>query len=602
MNDDFQQPQQQLQQPLPAEPEPIAPPMPGQIISGSPNVSNGPISPADPVGPSNPMPQPGPVVSGGSMPPMPAGPPPSNPVPPMPGGPMAPASAPPSGGGKRWLKIVIFILVLILIAAGGWFAYQKLVAKKSAGKTTIKHSDVANLNIGILNADYGSLYPNMSTSSYAYLVNAQMFDGLVKYQNQGKIVPDLATKWSNPDSSTWLFTIQNGVKFHDGHTLTPADVKYSLDAVKASNSDLAQTFTDTIASVDTVGDNQIKITTSKPDPALLNKLTFLYVIDHNLPASDEPSQAGTGPYEIKSGTTPSATSVQMTAFNSYFGGRPTTAALNFGSAADSDALISGLNDGSYDIAGPVSLSQAKAETNATQFITSQPDVYYVGFNTVKTGPLQNKKVREAIRYALSAQSIGNAHNTQITPNSQLVPSTLAGYDPSIKPYKQDVAKAKKLLAEAGYSNGLPLTLSTAESPQATNEIVKELKSVGITATVDQHADFNQFVSSFNSGQDAMFVVDYGSNFMDAGDIYANTLVSANYSSSKLADLLTQASTETDQSQRQKLLQSAGKVVDQDIAAVSLYTINDIWLMNKPYVIKQDLPNAGISANFLRVQQ
>lgn len=564
-----EQPAQPSQPPLPAEPAPITPPMPGQVITGG---------------------QSGPAYG------------PGVPPPPMAGGPMAPASAPPSGGGNRWFKILAAVIAVIVVIVIGLVVYQKL-SNKNSGNAPVVRAGIDKLNIGILNADFGGLYPSMTTTSDSYLINAQMFDGLVRYQEKGKIAPDLATKWSNPDAKTWLFTIRSGVKFHDGHTLAPADVKYSLDTVKASNTDLSQTYADTIATVDTVGNDQVKITTTKPDPALLNKLAFLYVIDQKAPEGSDASQAGTGPYEIKSGTTPTTASVQMTAFNDYFGGKPTTQALNFANVDASSTMITDFNAGKYDIVGPVSFSQAEStEAGTSLFVTSRPDVYYVGFNTVKAGPLQNKQVREAIRYALSPDSIGDAHNTQVTADSQLVPASFSGYNTSIKPYGQDTAKAKKLLAEAGYGGGLTLTLSTAESSQATNEIVNELKGVGITVNVDQHNDLDQFVSGFNAGQDQMFVVDYSSNFMDAGDVYANALATANYGSTKLTGLLSQASTEMNQSKRQKLLQDAGKVVDQDVAVVPLYTSEDTWLMDKTYVIKQDLPNAALSVYFSGVQQ
>lgn len=585
MDNDFQpgnQPAPQPQQPQapqqpqpPAQPAPIAPPMPGQVITG------GPSGPTSPTGQVNPGMPPQPVL----------------------GGPVAPASVPPSGSGKQRLKIIAIVIAIILIALIGFLIYQKSTNKKSTGGTTVTRTDIDKLNIAILNADFGGLYPKMPTTSDSYLINAQLFDGLVKYQGKGKVVPDLATKWSNPDNQTWLFTIKSGVKYHDGNSLAPADVKYSLDTVKASNSELAQTFADTIASVDVVGKNQVKITTTKPDPALLNKLAFLYVIDPKLPETADLSQAGTGPYEIKADTAPNGTSVQMTAFNGYHGGQPTTKALSFVSVDASSTMITNFNAGKYNIVGPVSFSQAEqAATGTTLFVSTHPDVYYAGFNTVKAGPLQNKKVREAIRYALSPDLIGDAHNTQVTPDGQLAPASILGYNTSIKAYKQDASKAKKLLSQAGYPDGLTIKLSAAEPSQVTDEIVKELKSVGITATLDPRADINQLVSSFNSGQDEMFVVDYSSNFMDAGDIYANTLVGANYNNPKLTDLLAQASTEVNQSKRQKLLQDAAKIIDQDVAAVPLYTANDIWMTDKPYAIKQDLPNAGISVDFSGVQQ
>ncbi|HET7060512.1 MAG TPA: ABC transporter substrate-binding protein [Candidatus Saccharimonadales bacterium] len=504
-------------------------------------------------------------------------------------------------GGKRWLKTLITIIIIALLAVGGWFAYKQFLQKKPAAPATVQNKNIPLLKVGILDADYGNLYPDMSASEYGYLINSQMFEGLVRYENKSKLIPDLASNWSNPDDNTWVFTIKDGIKFHDGHTLAPADVKYSLDTVMASNSDLAQTFAGTIASVDVGGNNQVKITTKQPDPTLLNKLAFLYIIDANLPKGDNPSLAGTGPYQIKSGTTPTSTNVQMVAFNGYHGGQPSTKALDFGSKDTATALVKAFQAHQFNIVGPIPPAQAKKVAGSTEFVTTEPDVDFIGFNTVKTGPLQNKLVRQAIRYAVNPQNIGQARGNQTTPVGQLIPEAIPGYNPAIKPYKQNVEKAKQLLAQAGYPNGLTLTLTTSDPAAQTDAIVNDLKQAGITVKVDQHNDFDEFIDFFNSGKAEMYTVDYTSDTLDGLDIYTTTLPAANYNNPKLTDLLNQANTTVDPAKRLKLLQQAATIVDQDVAVVPLTTEDNVWLMDKPYAIQQDMPSSFISVYFYKVQ-
>lgn len=506
-----------------------------------------------------------------------------------------------SGGGKkRGFKTLIIIVILLLVAGGGWYAYHKH-KDNSKPKATAQSKDIPLLKIGVVSADFGKLYPSIDSSEYSLFTNAQMFEGLVRYEDQNKIVPDLASTWTNPDSKTWLFTLKSGIKFHDGHTMTANDVKYSINQVIANNPDFAGTFTDTIASVDVVNDNQVKITTTQPDPVLLNKLAFLYVIDANLPKGDEPSQAGTGPYEIKPGTTPTSSSVQMVAFNGYHEGVPTTKALDVGTEPDSSSMVKAFNAGKYNIVGTISPGDiAKAKKGTTEFNSSDPDVAYIGFNTVKPGPLQNKLVREAIRYAVNPRAIGDANGQQAEPFNQLIPQAIPGYNPSIPQYKQNIAKAKQLLAQAGYPNGLTLRLSTASDPREGTEIANELKQAGITLTIDQHNDFDEFISYFSSGQADMYQVDYSSNTLDGLDVLTQTLSDSYYNNPKFTALLNQATTETDPARRLKSLQEASAIADQDIATVPLFTENNIWLMDKPYAIKQDLPNSLISVYFYTV--
>ncbi len=514
--------------------------------------------------------------------------------------PSQPVRPPQAKRKRRWPVVVLVVLLVAALAGGGWFFYNRHhdTSKKAVGSNS---HDIPILKIGIESASYGELYPEMSPSSYSFLTNAQMFEGLVRYENKSNLVPALATNWSNPDSKTWIFTLRKDVKFHDGHTMTAKDVKYSLDKITANEtSDLTDTFASTISSVDVVDGNKVKITTKEDDPTLLNRLNFLYIIDSDLPAGQEPSMAGTGPYMIKPGTKPSDTNVQMVAFDQYHGGRPKVRALSFGNEDSDSALLKAFKNGTYNIIGAVPVSEAKSVKGATEFISAEPDVNFLGFNTVKPGPLQNKQVREAVRYAVDPAAIGKARGNEITLLSQMIPESIPGYNPAIMPYKRDVAKAKKLLADAGYPNGLTLRLSTTDSDDAIKAVTDGLEEAGINVSIDKHPDFDEFINYFSNGQAEMYTVDYSSDTLDGLDIYTTTLDSANYDNPKLTALLDQAGQATDPAKRLKLLQDAAVVIDQDVAVVPLSTENDIWLMDRNYAIKQDMPSSFMSVYFYKV--
>lgn len=545
-------------------------------------------------------PQPGEVI--GAMPDQPAAPD----EPSVPSAPDTPAARPAtggSGGGKSWLRWLLFIIVIAALGYGGWWYYQHKVKNSSTtAKTASQSKDVPLLRIGVRQADYGDLYPDISQNDYALSVNSQIFEGLVRYEDKSKIVPDLASDWTNPDDNTWVFTVRKGIKFHDGHTLAPSDVKASLDEAVAGTSGFDQNFAGTIASVSLVGSDKVKITTKSPDPTLLNKLTFLYIIDANLPKGAEPSMAGTGPYKIKPGTKPTDKNYQMVAFDQYHFGRPTTRALDFGNQDGSAGLIKVFNGGKYDIAGSIDPDKIQQAKNATTFKVDEADTLFIGLNSVNQGPMQNKLVREAIRYAVDAKAIGKANNGAIiTPLSQMIPPSIPGYNPAITPYKYDVAKAKQLIAQAGYPNGLTLTLSASElDTQEANEIASELKQVGITVTTDFHKDFDEFISYFSSGKAQMFVIDYSSDTLDGADIYNTTLPSANYNNPKVTDLLNEATTTVNPANRLKLLQQASSIVDQDVAIIPLGSTSDLWVINKNYSIRQDAPSGIFPVYFYKV--
>lgn len=505
-------------------------------------------------------------------------------------------------GGKRGLKLLILLIIIALLAGGGWYAYrQHQDSRKAAQTASVKNKDIPLLRIGIQSATYGGVYPDMSVNDYGISVNSQMFEGLVRYEDKSKIVPDLASTWTNPNDSTWIFTIKSGIKFHDGHTMAASDVKASLEKIMATDSDFSQTFASTIASVSLVGKDQVKITTKSPDPTLLNKLAFLYVVDANLPKGTEPSQAGTGPYEIKPGTKPTDKDYQMVAFDGYHFGRPTTRALTFGNQNDNANLIKAFNAGQYDIVGTIAPDAVKNLKNAKLFEVSEADTTFIGFNMVAAGPLQNKQVREAIRYAVNTEAIAKANDEVITPASQLIPPSIPGYNPAISPYKTNIAKAKQLLTQAGYPSGLTIrfSISDADTKEAA-EIAAELKQVGITVTIDKHEDFDEFINYFSSGKAEMFTIAYASDTLDGLDVYNTTLSADNYNNPKVTSLLDQANMAVNPATRLKLLQQVSTIVDQDAAVVPFGSTSDLWVMNKDYAIRQNTPTGYIPVYFYTV--
>ena len=100
----------------------------------------------------------------------------------------------------------------------------------------------------------------------------------------------------------------------------------------------------------------------------------------------------------------------------------------------------------------------------------------------------------------------------------------------------------------------------------------------------------------------MFDIDYSSDTLDGLDIYTTTLPSANYNNPKVTDLLNQASTTVDPAKRLKLLQDAAVIIDQDVPVIPLYSVSDVWLTDKNYVMQQDMPSSLLSVYFSKVQQ
>jgi ABC-type transport system substrate-binding protein len=279
----------------------------------------------------------------------------------------------------------------------------------------------------------------------------------------------------------------------------------------------------------------------------------------------------------------------------------TTKAVNFGSTDTADALIKAYKAGKYDIIGAVPIDQASQVSGATRFVSVEPEVDFLGLNSVQPGPLQNKLVREAIAYAVDPAALGKAAGSDITPLNQLIPPSIPGYNPAIPSYKHDVNKAQQLLIQAGYPKGITLQFASSSEQALATELAKELKEANITLTLKNYDNFDNFINDFTAGKNQMYYLVYTSDILDGLDIYNSTLVGTqNYKNPKLDAVLKQANDTVDPAKRLKLLQSAAVIINQDVAAVPLYSANNLWLMNKDYAVKQDMPSSFLSVYFYKV--
>ena len=504
-------------------------------------------------------------------------------------------------GMKKWLKALILLIVLALIAAAAWYFLVKKDENSQTNQATEQSKEVDMLSIGLVLPDYDAIFPNITAAtSYGNMINAQMFESLVRYENKSKIVPLLATDWTNPDDKTWVFSIKSGVKFHNGNEVQAEDVKYSIETIIKSKSDFADTFTSTIDSVNILDDGKVQIKTNLPDPSLLNKLAVLYIIDDDAPKGSELSLAGSGPFQIKTGTKPSKSEVHMVAYDDYHGGRPTTRAVYFGSEKNDQELAKAFSEGKYNLIGAVPIDTAN-QIGSTQFVTSESEVAFLGLNAVKSGPLSKKEVREAIRYAVDPIKLGEAQGDKVTPLNQLIPDSIPGYNPTIPLYERDVAKAKQLLTKAGYPDGVTIRFTHSSDEELADELARELKEAGINLKIDFRTDFNEFIDFFLSGDAEMYYVVYASDTLDGLDVLLTTLPPSNYDSAPLNKLLEEAEETVDPARRLDVLQDAGAIIDDDIPAIPLSTRDSIWLMDRDYQITQDMPSSFLSAYLYKVQ-
>ncbi len=539
----------------------------------------------------------------------------ANPTPPSPQPteqqPPAPTPTPEPEKRKFAKKPILIILAVILIIGGGIFALTQANKKTQAPPEVVKN-EIPLITYGTADGAVGSIYPSMPLFTTNTEINSQIFEGLVQFENGTKITPLLAASWTNPDDTTWVFNLKQNVKFHSGRPMTAKDVKFSLEGFKDNkvwNDGTGNIFGSTIKKVDVVNDYQVKITTHGPDPILLNRLVFLYIIDSQSKEKDSPVN-GTGAYTIKPDTKPTDTKTELVAFDGYHGGRPLTRALVFRFYEDDkdksgeEKLTEARLKGQVSIAGDV-FDQAnvdKLKVDSANLPIQDIGLYNLSPNVNKAGsPLAKLKVREAVYHAIDADALIKARNVSGQPANQLVTQDIPGYNPLIKRPETDAEHAKMLLKEAGYPNGVTITLSYFNGAQdAADELVKQLAKAGITLKLDGYDDTDILGEKILNGDLAMDFNHYATDTLDAMQVFVDNFQTAKYNNPTINKVIAKANTTLDSAKRLELLQTISKMLMDDVAWIPLYSYTTYWLYDPSYVITQDLPGTTIGAYYWKV--
>ncbi len=347
-----------------------------------------------------------------------------------------------------------------------------------------------------------------------------LYDTLLQPSADGKTVePGLAQSWTvSDDGKTLTFVLRPGLKFADGSPLAPSDVKWSLDRArtKESGGDF-QFLLASIASIDVTGDDTVVLHMAHPDPVILQALaTFNSGImpekllmaapgatldDKSKAFADHP--VGSGPFLLKSWQR--NTEMVMTR-NPYYwkpaadGGKlPYLDAIRFEIIPDDATRILKLRAGELDIAEFVPYSRVaelKADPKLNMVLFPAAQVNYFAFNdrpTLKDGtknPLNDVRVRQALNYATDKDALIQVVTYGAgTPEHSFMPmSTPLSYDAGpLYPY--DLAKAKALLAEAGYPNGFAVTCTvlagSADDAAKVTTLQQLWGQVGVQLKVEQ---------------------------------------------------------------------------------------------------------------------
>lgn len=486
-------------------------------------------------------------------------------------------------------RLLVIVAVLIVVGLAAVVVIRKYGQSKTDTQAiTVVKKDVPIMNIGIQEPLPSSFYPNIDDSSIHQDIDGQIFEGLTTFVESTKIVPQLATSWSNPDSTTWIFKLRPNVTFHTGKVMTAADVKASLDSVLKTS--YGQEYGSTIASVSVIDGLTVKIKTAAPDPILPNRLSLLWIYDTTSGKANDPIN-GTGPYTLKPGSS-IKDSIDLVAYDKYYGGRPHVRETIYRTYLNNASVVTALKSHQLQFAELQQKSNADAvlRYDYNEYQVQIPEVKLLTLNTLrKNSPLANLAVRQALMEAINVPGLLQDLNAEGTPATQVIPSVIPGYNPTVVRPAFNVAKAKQDLASAGYPNGFSLqfTYFAAAQPLAT-VIQRQFAAVGVTLNMNQETDLTILAGIAYGGHTDMYYSSRYTSLVDGSDILSPFVRTHNYDNPQVDKLYDQASTTIDPAKHLAILQAASKLLASDVAGLPLYDVGtNYWVIDPSIVLHQN---------------
>ncbi len=474
------------------------------------------------------------------------------------------------------------------------------------------------LNIGMAAADVSQLDPFRATSTQDKPVVSWIFSGLVRFKpgstDLESLEPDLAQSWvKSEDGKTWTFTLRKGVKFHGTYgELTADDVVFSLKrAADPATSSFASDYA-SFEKVEAVDPSTVRITLKQPVPSLLGLVANYHggnVVSRKaveaLGADFRLKPVGTGPFAFAE-YRPNE-SVRLVANADYFRGKPKLDGIVYrlipADSARDLAFTSGELDVVYGRQDQRWAERFAKEPDVTVDIVRPAELSLLHLN-ISHKPLDDRRVRLAIAHAVSQDGIIAFRGKLVTDAAlSIIPNGYLGSDPKAALPAFDIAKAKALLAEAGYPNGLTITAiqTTLPSMLTTMQVVQsQLKKIGIELKLDVvdhqtfHAQIRKDLSDVVYYAAARFPVadTFLTQFFESSSIVGKPGGVVNFSHCNAADAEIEAARVEPDVEKQKVLwkTAQAKIIDQ-VCAAPMTEALQVWAHKKSVDFGYDFKGA-----------
>jgi peptide/nickel transport system substrate-binding protein len=483
------------------------------------------------------------------------------------------------------------------------------------------------LEIGLGGA-FTTIDPHFFHATPNHTVAMHIFERLVDRRPSGELVPVLAESWRLLGDTVWELKLRPGVKFHDGGDFTADDVAFTFErAPNVPNSPGGfGTFLRTVSRLEVVDPLTIRIHTAQPAPDLLLNLTYIGIVSRRVGAQATTADynagraaIGTGPYRFVSFTP--GNRVELERFEGWRGPRQpwdsVVLRLLSNPAARTAALLSG-DVQVIDTPSVTDLPQLRGDARVSVASVPGVRVIYLAPDFSREGesphvlandgrplpanPFRDRRVREALSLAIQRNALADRVmlNTAV-PTGQWMPAGAYSHAPSVGVPEFDIARARRLLAEAGLGQGFRLVLHTPSDrypndSRLAQAVAQMWSRIGVQTTVEA-LPWSAYLPRGSRQEYSMALWGWGSPTFEAGYMLTNCFASfdrernrgaynyGRYANPDLDRAIFEAVEQMDAARRERLLVGAVEKAMADIPIIPLLMLENLWASRRGVVVE-----------------
>ena len=471
--------------------------------------------------------------------------------------------------------------------------------------------------------DILGLDPHSNNEGPTNTMKGNIYGRLVHRKPDLTLEPDLATSWERVDDTTWRFELRQGVRFHNGNSFNADDVVYSFKRQTQEASEMSFALA-SVSDLRKIDEHTIEIDTKGPDPILLLNMPNFYIVDEEFMETNNSFEVvrgagktnfanlnanGTGPFKVKEWVQDNR--VVVVRNEDYWGKDQletnVTEAI-FTPIPNNATRVAALLSGEIDLMYPVPLQDVpRLDSDPNVSVLQGPELrtIFLGFDQWRDelldmpgsgkNPFKDARVRKAFAHAIDTQAIKRVvMRNASTPTGLMIAPGINGFQEDMNtPYKHDPEAAKKLLSEAGYPDGFPVTLDCPNDRYVNDEaictsVVPMLQRVGIKVTLNAQTKSLHFnkIGQAQKNNTSFFMLGWTPGSYDAYNPLQNLMTMdgkgqgtwncGRFSHPRIEELTDEIAVTVDEGKRNELIREAFKIHQDEVGHLPLHQQALAW--------------------------